>query len=96
MKTNVKQVLVNDINVDVISITNEKDFEVELLSLGATLNKILVDGKIMNVTPNTLEEHFNNSGKFGKVIGRYAGRIEGGKFSLNGMKYQLDINNGTN
>jgi aldose 1-epimerase len=33
---------------------------------------------------------------FGATIGEYANRIAGGKFSLNGQNYQLDVNNGPN
>lgn len=96
MKTTIKKELVNNLEISTITVSNEKDFSVDLLSLGATLDKIFIDDKIMNVTPNTLEEHFDNDAKFGKVIGRYAGRIEDGKFRLNDKEYQLDINNGTN
>lgn len=96
MKTIVKKEIINNLEISTISVSNEKDFSVDLLSLGATLDKIYIDNKIMNVTPKTLNGHFNNDAKFGKVIGRYAGRIEDGKFCLNGKQYQLDLNNGTN
>lgn len=96
MKTTIEKEIINNIEVSTITVTNEKDFSVDLLSLGATLDKIFIDGKIMNVTPREISGHFNNNAKFGKVIGRYAGRIEDGKFNLNGKNYQLDLNNNTN
>lgn len=38
----------------------------------------------------------NNSPYFGALVGRYANRIAGGKFTLDGKAYQLPLNNKTN
>ena len=45
---------------------------------------------------NTLEEWIEKETYFNAVIGRFANRIKDGKFTLNGKKYQLAVNNGTN
>src|SRR5689334_21083489 len=44
----------------------------------------------------TLDEYIKNPRYFGALIGRFANRIAGGKFSLNGEAYQLAQNNGHN
>jgi aldose 1-epimerase len=44
----------------------------------------------------TLDEYVRNPRYFGALIGRHANRIAGGKFSLNGVDYQLPQNNGAN
>lgn len=42
------------------------------------------------------EAYLNPHPYFGSVVGRFANRIEFGKFELNGIQYQLPVNNGTN
>ena len=44
----------------------------------------------------TLDEYVRNPRYLGALIGRYANRIGCGKFSLNGVEYQLAQNNGPN
>lgn len=44
----------------------------------------------------TIEEYMRNPRYFGALIGRHANRIARGKFSLNGVEYQLATNNGAN
>lgn len=46
----------------------------------------------------TIDRYLNNSGEryLGAAIGRYANRIEKGRFSINNQHYYLDINNGQN
>ncbi len=45
---------------------------------------------------NTLDEWMEKGTYFNAIIGRYANRIKDGRFSLDGITYQLPINNGTN
>jgi aldose 1-epimerase len=45
---------------------------------------------------DSMEGYRTNPPYFGAIIGRYANRIAGGKFTLNGVKYQLPVNSGTN
>ena len=44
----------------------------------------------------TLDEYVRNTRYFGPLIGRHANRIARGRFSLNGVEYQLPCNNGAN
>jgi aldose 1-epimerase len=43
-----------------------------------------------------LEPYLGEHPYFGALIGRYANRIAGGRFSLDGVTHQLDVNNGPN
>jgi aldose 1-epimerase len=69
--------------------------------LGATLRTLSVpdrDGKSGNILVGfgSPEEWLNNGPFFGSTVGRYANRIAGGKFSLDGKEYQLATNNAGN
>ena len=87
---------INNMKFKIINVTNDNNFKVSLLNYGACIRGIFVDDKILNVTPNNLSGFINCDPMYGKTIGRYAGRIEDGKFTLNGNDYQLDLNNGGN
>lgn len=56
------------------------------------------EGKVENVVLNykTLEEYQNDSMYYGCIAGRHAGRIKDGTLEINGKKYQLEKNNGSN
>lgn len=45
---------------------------------------------------DTLAEYVSDTRNFGATIGRYANRIAGGKFTLNGVTYHLPQNDGRN
>ncbi|MDP4626503.1 MAG: galactose mutarotase [Akkermansiaceae bacterium] len=69
--------------------------------LGATLQALSVpdrDGKPANILVGwkTREQWLTNDAYFGSTVGRYANRIAGGKFSIDGNEYPLPVNNGAN
>ncbi|RSK26183.1 galactose mutarotase [Bacillus sp. HMF5848] len=80
---------------------NDNGMEVELLNYGGIITKIIVpdrEGKLENVVLgfDTIDEYFQRSPYFGAIVGRVAGRIKDGEFTLNGVSYNLAKNNGNN
>lgn len=82
---------------------NDNGMEVRFISYGATITDIVVpdrNGKMANVNLGfgniaDWEEKNKNYG-MGAIIGRYAGRIAGAKFSIDGKEYKLAQNDGKN
>ena len=74
---------------------------VEALNYGCTIRSIRVpdrDGKLVDVALgyDTIGEYEYQDGYLGAVIGRYANRLGGARFALNGKVYQLECNDGEN
>ena len=62
-------------------------------------SKVLAqDGKLYDVTLgyDTLNEYLQDTRNFGAIVGRYANRIALGQFTVNGVTYHLERNNGRN
>ncbi len=84
-----------------IRLENHKGMTVTITDLGATVQSIFVpdrDGNVADVILgyDTPEEYLENDGYFGACIGRYANRIKGARFSLNGVEYKITANEGKN
>ena len=66
---------------------------VSIINFGATIQRITYGGKDMIVSLPDAETYARLSrGCIGATVGRYAGRINGGRFSLDGTAYQLTRN----
>jgi len=94
------------------TITNRHCMQVRIMTYGATVQSIRVPdrhGNLKNVALGfkTLNDYVNLDSPppgtpgfggpyFGETIGRYANRIGGASFKLNGTTYTLPINNGPN
>ena len=75
-------------------ITNAGGAYAEILTLGATLQALTVpdrDGNLADVTVgfDDVQGHEARSMSHGQTIGRYANRIAGGRFVLDGTSYDL-------
>lgn len=71
-------------------------FQVNFLNYGGIIRAIYTpdkDGTLANIV--SVHEKFepSNPGHLGAITGRIAGRIDGGKFNLAGIDYQLALNN---
>lgn len=84
------------------SLTNKQGMKAEFCDNGARLMSLLVpdkNGKLVDVVigfERPADYDKANEPYFGATIGRYANRIAKGKFTLDGKRYQLTINNGVN
>lgn len=72
-----------------------------ILTFGATLDTFMApdrDGKLADITLgyDRLSEYEARPNYWGATIGRYANRIAGGRFTLDGKAYQLPQNDGKN
>ncbi|MEN3745690.1 aldose epimerase family protein [Sphingomonas sp. HF-S3] len=76
-------------------------FRAELLTLGATLRRLEVPdrtGRSANIVLGLadLDDYRGAPRYLGSVVGRYANRIAGGRFALDGREVRLPVNDGPN
>lgn len=68
------------------------DLEVGILSFGAAIKSLRFRGQPMVLSLDTLEQYSAGKVYFGAVAGRFANRVAGGRFTLDGQSYQLACN----
>ena len=83
------------------TLTNTLGFEVSVTNYGGAVTSLKTPDRHGNFGDivlgfETLDEYVHNPRYFGALIGRHANRIARGRFSLNGVEYQLPCNNGAN
>ena len=83
------------------TLANKSGMQVVISDFGGTVVSIKVpdrNGKIADVVLgyDTLSGYQEGTASFGGTVGRYANRIAGAKFSLDGKEYVLEKNNGEN
>ncbi len=87
--------------VEAVKLSGANGVVARVITYGATLQAFEVpdlNGKIADVTLgyDDLQSYIDHPNYWGQTIGRYANRIAGGKFSVDGRDYQLPRNDKTN
>ncbi|HWE64236.1 MAG TPA: aldose epimerase family protein [Chloroflexota bacterium] len=87
--------------VDRYTLTNAQGMVVKILTYGGIIQTIEVpdrDGRRANVTLGFahVDEYLRQSAYFGAIVGRYANRLAGGAFTLDGVTYRVPITDGPN
>jgi aldose 1-epimerase len=87
--------------VDAYTLTNAQGIEVRIMTYGAAITSLKTpdrQGHFQNIVLgfDDLDLYLKGVPYFGATVGRYANRIAGGKFALDGKTYQLPQNDGSN
>jgi aldose 1-epimerase len=87
--------------VHLFTLSNDQGIELKIINFGGVITNINIPdarGHIGDIVLglDSLEAYLTRSRYFGSLIGRYGNRIARGRFALNGIEYQLAINNGVN
>lgn len=87
--------------VDLYTIKNSKGLVVKITNYGAKIEQIMIPdkrGQIADVVQGyeSIDRALVGQGSMGAFVGRYANRIGGAKFTLDGKEYQLAKNSGQN
>src|SRR5512133_3730978 len=83
--------------METFTLANERGMEVRFIAYGGIIVSVRVpdrNGVFADVTPgyDSLEAYEQDGRYFGALIGRYANRIGGARFSLDGVEYALTPN----
>lgn len=87
--------------IEAVTLTGANGVKARIITLGATLQAFEApdrNGKIADVTLgyDDAKNYVEHPNYWGQTIGRYANRIAGGKFTLDGKSYQLTQNDKAN
>jgi len=91
---NMMEIKISDIQtskgiIQKIVLENDHHMHVELLSYGASIYQIQIDGKDKCVGPTDIEDFMTSQLYYGKTIGRMSGRISTQPFLLNDQMHQI-------
>jgi len=87
--------------IETVTLSNAHGVSARILSYGATLQSLMGPdrgGKIADVVLgyDDLASYVDHPNFFGVTVGRFANRVAGGRFTLDGKSYQLPLNDKVN
>ncbi|MBQ8159710.1 MAG: galactose mutarotase [Clostridia bacterium] len=88
-------------DVYLYTLKNASGASLSMINYGAIVQSIIVpdaEGNLGDVALgfDSLDKYLQGHGSMGDTIGRYGNRIGKGRFTLDGVTYQLNLNNGEN
>ena len=92
--------MINGKQTDIYTLKNKNGVTIKITNYGGRIVDILVpdkDGNFGDIALgyDSIKKYVNYPEMFlGATVGRYANRIDHGKFSLDGIDYALDVNSG--
>ena len=87
--------------IEAVTLSGSNGVSARIMTLGATLQSLNApdrNGKVADITLgyDDAASYASAPNFWGQTIGRYANRIAGGRFTLDGKAYQLPLNDKTN
>ena len=87
--------------VDAVVLTGANGVSARIITYGATLQSLRMPDRLGHTADVTLgyddlASYVDHPNYWGQTIGRYANRIAGGRFTIDGKPYQLTLNDGPN
>jgi aldose 1-epimerase len=87
----------NGKNVDLYHLVNANGMKVDITNYGAIVVRLIVPDRNGNLDDvvlgyDKLEDYIKDSPYFGAIVGRYGNRIANGRFTLDGVEYNLATN----
>jgi aldose 1-epimerase len=87
--------------VDAFTLANAHGLELRAVTYGGIIVSLSVpdrDGQVADVVlgHDSLQDYYSDSSYFGAIIGRFANRIAGARFTVYGTQYRLTANDGPN
>jgi aldose 1-epimerase len=94
-------VLPNGQSVEAWTLSGSGGLSLEAITYGATITRLVVPGRDGSATDvvlgfNNLQSYLASPSYIGAMIGRVAGRVTGGRFTLEGKTYELARNEAPN
>jgi aldose 1-epimerase len=92
--------LADGTSVEAVTLSNGHGMKLRVLAWGAALQELVVPGRKGSADVvlgyDDMTGYLKASNYFGATVGRYANRIDKGRFTLDGTAYQLATNDGPN
>ncbi|HOL83758.1 aldose epimerase family protein [Thermoclostridium caenicola] len=92
---------INNEEIHLYSLVNSNGMRADIINFGGTIVSLYTpdrNGHLQDITLgyDKLEDYVRPNPFFGAIIGRHANRLEDASFTLNGVFYQLNRNEGNN